>query len=141
MKIIRVKITAESGHVPAEYEFRDSLIITENSIEYECSPYMPSDTNHVQSWAYRTNRPEFARQFKLAVIALKRFFFFSPESAYVDMPFVRFQVTDNNDTTIEKRYMINPNEYRECFACIMKMVPPSEQIPCMLQMPTDQQEE
>ena len=45
-------IIMSAEYVPATEEYKDTLVITNHSIDYECSPYEPWKMNPVQKWAY-----------------------------------------------------------------------------------------
>ena len=66
----KVKQITISGYVPATEEYKDTLVISDHSIDYECNPYEPWKMNPVQKWSYSTNSFAFKKLFELAADAL-----------------------------------------------------------------------
>ena len=130
---VQIKISGESGYVNDEEVYKDTLIITDHSIEYECKPNINSEMNPVQSWSYTTNSPAFKKLFELGVVATHEIFARDPQCPGTDMPVTRFQVTYSNKEIAKKVYMVNSNEFSECFSILKKMVPPCELMPSVLQ--------
>ena len=135
--VVRIEIFGESGYVTADEEYTDALIITDHSIEYECKPYEPSDVNPIQKWSYRSNSPAFKRLFSLTITAIQEIFRRDPQCPGTDMPVTTFVLTHSDNKTTKNMYMVNPNEFRECFSILKKMVPPCELVPWVLQTSDD----
>lgn len=135
-----IVIRGESGYVPPEWEYKDTLLITGHSVEYECKPYEPKKTNPVQKWVYVTNSPAFRKLFDQVVEAVDEVFARNPQCHCTDLPFWTFQVTYEDGSTVEKVYSAYPEEFKDCFVVIRKLVPPCELIPCMLRMSGDYQQ-
>ena len=135
--IAKIMISGESGYVSVEEEYRDTLSITDHSIEYECNPYQPSYLNPIQRWSYATNSSNFKRLFNLALKSTREIFTRDPECPGTDMPVTRFHVTYYNNETIKKVYMADSDEFSECFSILKKMVPPCELVPWVLKTSED----
>ena len=139
-KAKQITISGESGYVPATEEYKDTLIITDHSIDYECNPYEPWKMNPVQKWSYSTNSFAFKKLFELAADALHAVFLRDPQCPGTDLPFMYFTVTYEDGKTVKKTYSVNPDEFSGCFDLVKKMVPPSELIPGVLQTSEDYQQ-
>lgn len=131
--VVQIKISGESGYVPAEKEYSDVLIITDHSIEYDCKPFQPCEMNPVQHWLYKTNSPRFTRFFNHAVSAVHKIFERDPKCTGTDMPVTKFSVTYQNKKSVNRTYMVSSEEFKECFSIIRMMVPILELIPHVLQ--------
>ena len=57
------------------------------------------------------------------------------------MPETQFTVTYHNNETIKKVYLVNHNEFSECFTILKKLVPPCELMPWVLKTSEDYQKE
>lgn len=75
-----IVLEGQSGRVPWEWEYRDTLLITAHSAEYECKPYEPVKQNPVQKWVYITNSPAFQKLFDQMVDAIGEVFERDPQS-------------------------------------------------------------
>ncbi len=56
-EIIRIVIKGSSGYGPVKEAFEDKVVITRDSIRYEYTPYLASETNPVRKWSYKTTMP------------------------------------------------------------------------------------
>lgn len=137
----KIIISGRSGYVGIEEEYSDTLSITDDSIEYECSPYQPSYMNPVQKWSYTTNSPAFRKLFEDALKATREIFERDPECPGTDMPETIFTVTYHNGETIKKVYLVSHNEFSYCYSVLKKMVPPCELMPWVLKTSEDYWEE
>ena len=136
-QVEHIIIRGESGYVPPEWEYTDTLLITEHSVEYECKPYNPMKTNPIQKWVYVTNSMIFKKLFDQVVDAVYEVFIRDPKCSFTDLPFWTFQVTYKDGSMVKKIYTSHPEEFKDCFTVIRKLVPPCELIPCMLRISRD----
>lgn len=137
LKVVKIVITGCSGYVPSEYEYKDRLIVTDHSAEYDCKPYKPWEMNPVQKRSYTTNSLAFRKLFELAVRAVDEIFVRDPQCPGIDMPVTGFEVFFENGDYTEKTYMVRPDEFSACFAILKKMVPNCELMPWTLQTSED----
>ncbi len=133
-QVKHIVIRGESGYMPPEWAYKDTLLITRNSVEYECILCEPVKINPVQKWAYVTGSLAFRKLFDRVVDAVDEVFARNPKCPCTDLPFWTFQVTYEDGGMVEKAYTAYCEEFQDCFTAIRRLVPPCELIPCMLRM-------
>ena len=71
-EIIRVVIKGSSGYGPVEEAYNDKVTITRDSIRYEYTPYLASETNPVRKWSYKTTSPIFQKEFDTLTLLMPK---------------------------------------------------------------------
>ena len=71
-EIIRVVIKGASGYGPVEEAYNDKVTITRDSIRYEYTPYLASETNPVRKWSYKTTSPIFQKEFDTLTLLMPK---------------------------------------------------------------------
>ena len=55
-----------------EEAYNDKVTITRDSIRYEYTPYLASETNPVRKWSYKTTSPIFQKEFDTLTLLMPK---------------------------------------------------------------------
>ena len=126
--IIRVVIKSESGYGLLEDAYKDKVTITKDSIRYEYTPYLISNTNYVRKWSYKTTSPIFQKKYEELTKLL-------PEALACEDYFVKdiwaisFSVTYSDKTKEDREFYLPGDDFRELFYIVKQMIPSCEMVP------------
>ena len=130
-EIIRVVIKGSSGYGPVEEAFEDKVAITRDSIRYEYTPYLASETNPVRKWSYKTTSPIFEKEFDELTTLLPKVMTY--EGQFVtDAGAITFTITYSDKSREVQVFYLPGDDFKEVFSVIKRMVPGCEYVPAVL---------
>ena len=113
-KIIRVVIKGSSGYGPVEEAFEDKVVITRDSIRYEYTPYLASETNPVRKWSYKTTSPIFQKEFKELTTLLPEVMTYEDEFV-TDVGAITFTITYSDKSREVREFYLPGDAFKEVF--------------------------
>ena len=138
-EIIRVVIKGSSGYGPVEEAYNDKVTITRDSIRYEYTPYLASETNPVRKWSYKTTSPIFQKEFDTLTLLMPKVMTWEDEFV-TDIGSTTFAIT-YSDKSREVRELYLPGDaFKEVFSIVKTMVPGCEYVPAVLLTSEDYEE-
>ena len=130
-EIIRVVIKGSSGYGPVEEAFEDKVTITRDSIRYEYTPYLASETNPVRKWSYKTTSPIFQKEFDEMTTLLPKVMTYEGEFV-TDVGVITFTITYSDKSREVQEFYLPGDDFKEVFSVIKTMVPGCEDVPAVL---------
>ena len=130
-EIIRVVIKGSSGYGPVEEAFEDKVTITRDSIRYEYTPYLASETNPVRKWSYKTTSPIFQKEFDEMTTLLPKVMTYEGEFV-TDVGVITFTITYSDKSREVQEFYLPGDDFKEVFSVIKRMVPGCEYVPAVL---------
>lgn len=130
-EIIRVVIKGSSGYGPVEEAFEDKVTITRDSIRYEYTPYLTSETNPVRKWSYKTTSPIFQREFDTLTLLMPKVMTWEDEFV-TDIGSTTFAITYSDRSREVREFYLPGDAFKEVFSVVKNMVPGCEYVPAVL---------
>ena len=141
LKIVKIIIKSKSGYGPEEHEYKDKIMLTEDSISYDFIPQCVSGNLKEQKWIYRTNSPVFEKLFYEICEIIPKYIDSNEILFCDDIGPTDFTVI-YDDKSRRTEHFFCPSEYfRELFVLIRKIIPPCECIPISLLLDEDEFED
>ena len=138
-EIIRIVIKSKSGYGPVEEAFEDKVVITRDSIRYEYTPYLASETNPVRKWSYKTTSPIFQKEFDTLTLLMPKVM--TMEGLFVtDVGAITFTITYSDKSRGEREFFLPGDNFKEVFSVVKTMVPGCEYVPAVLLTSEDYEE-
>ncbi|MCR5137511.1 MAG: hypothetical protein K6C12_10565 [Oscillospiraceae bacterium] len=138
-EIIRIVIKGSSGYGPVEEAFEDKVVITRDSIRYEYTPYLASETNPVRKWSYKTTSPIFQKEFDTLALLMPKVM--TMEGFFVkDVGAITFTITYSDKSRGEREFFLPGDDFKQVFSVIKTMVPGCEYVPAVLLTSEDYEE-
>lgn len=130
--IIKIIIKGESGFGVFAEGHQDRLIITDHSVHYMFRPNIPSETNIVRKWSYKTTSPQFQKYFVSLGASVQKVLNRNDNSVCCDIGMTSFIVTYADKTKVRRDYFLSSKDFGECFSIIKQMIPRCESVPEVL---------
>ena len=135
--IIKIVMESYSGYSIELY--RDKLIITSESINYQYTPYIEIDNYTPQKWSYKTNSPLYGQLWNDVKMMIPEIFglpdsgdWISDSNTYIITVFFENKQKGKRDFTFCEEPVLT-----EWLGLIKKMVPSCEKMPNVLKIGKD----
>ena len=139
--IIRIVIKGSSGYCCVDEAFNDKVIITEDSISYEYTSYLESETNPKRKWSYKTNSPIFKFKYEVIAKMLPEVIERDTEEFVTDISGIEFNITYANKTKFKETNWVPSDDFKDLFAAIKGLVPETEYTPAVVLTSEDYEDE
>ena len=140
-EITRVTIKGSWGFCSYHEGYEDKVILTQESVSYEYTPCVETDTNPKRKWRYSTNSPVFQATFKKIAQLTEETMCSDLDGFCTDIGGIEFTLTYFDKTKLKKHYWLPADDFDCIFRIVKELVPQAESIPAVLMTADDFDEE
>lgn len=140
-EIIRIKLEGASGYCLVDEAYNDKLTIYPDSIRYEYTPVVETETNISRKWSYKTSSPVFRKVFNDVSVAIEEIMDWEERPFCTDISGVGFEITYSDKTKRKRSFLLPGDDFKDCFSIIKQMIPGCEYIPAVLLTSEDYSDE
>lgn len=138
---IKIVLTGASGYCPMDEAYNDKLTICPDSIRYEYTPVVETETNIPRRWSYKTSSPIFRKVFNDASVAIEDIMNWEERPFCTDLGETGFVITYSDKSKRKRTFVLPGDDFKDCFSIIKQMIPGCEYIPAVLLTSEDYAEE
>lgn len=133
MKQIKsVTIKSESGYFAIQNGYKDTLVLSSDTIKYHYKPTFAKNLFPERKWSYKTNNIEYKEIFDNFSKNVEQLILNFEEPHYLDAGYIGFTIKYDDNSNIYAETFTPSDEFDEVLSLIRTVVPNFEQMPAVL---------
>lgn len=138
---IKIVLKSASGYCPVDEAYNDRLTICPDSIRYEYTPVVETETNIPRKWSYKTSSPIYHKLFNDASSAIESIMNWEEIPFCKDLGETEFALAYSDKTKCKRTFVLPGDDFKDCFSIIKQMIPGCEYLPAVLLTSEDYSDE
>ncbi len=140
--IQRITISGKSGYLMMPRSYKDKVAVTKEGIQYQLVYDSFQGIDQDQVWSYKTNNLTFQKVFDNALKLLPSVLEYDESEYFIlDGEPITLTVTYSDKSKVTRKILFPDGVIIDFFRAIRQMIPQTEQIPKVLWLPNDENDE